>query len=333
MLTPPDGLRPDLLDAAIKDNWGLVPVGTQYRALGFGSHHWEVEAAGGGRWFATLDELPVKRQSRDEPLDSVFARLRASLAAAADLRLAGLEFVHSPVPTLAGEPLARLSEDFSLALYSLIEGRSYVWGDYFSPEHRRAMLDHVVAIHTAPAATRRRARPDDLAIGHRAELDQVLDGWLPPEGAPAHGPYEQPTLELITRFEPGIRAVLAAYDELAAKVRARPEGAVLTHGEPHVANSMLTAAGWVLIDWDTALISPPERDLCNLDPGDGSILAAYEQATGTALLPEGLELFRRRWDLADLAIAVSEFTEPHSGNANDQETFGLLGGLLDRIAG
>jgi spectinomycin phosphotransferase/16S rRNA (guanine(1405)-N(7))-methyltransferase len=96
---------------------------------------------------------------------------------------------------------------------------------------------------------------------------------------------------------------------------------------------MLTATGLVLIDWDTALISPPERDLCNLDPGDGSILAAYEQATGTALLPEALDLFRRRWDLADLAIAVSEFTEPHSGDANDEETFGVLGGLLDRIAG
>jgi spectinomycin phosphotransferase/16S rRNA (guanine(1405)-N(7))-methyltransferase len=95
---------------------------------------------------------------------------------------------------------------------------------------------------------------------------------------------------------------------------------------------MLTQAGWVLIDWDTALISPPERDLCNLDPGDGSISAAYEQATGTVLLPEALELFRRRWDLADLAMAVSQFTEPHSGNANDEESFGLLGELLGRVA-
>ena len=332
MLTPPDGLRPDLLEAAVRDSWGLGSVELGYRALGFGSHHWEITAAGGDRWFATLDELRSRRRERDEPLDSVYGRLRASVAAALDLRLAGLEFVQSPTPTGAGEPMIRLSEEFSLALYPFIEGRSYVWGEHFAPEHRRAILDHVVAIHTAPVVTRRHARRDDLAIDHRAELDLVLDGWRRPAGAPALGPYEQPTLELLARFEPGIRGLLAAYDELAAKVAARPELAVLTHGEPHVANSMLTTGGWVLIDWDTTLISPPERDLCNLDPGDGSILAAYERATGTVLLPEAFELFRRRWDLADLAIAVSQFTEPHSGNANDEESFGILGELLARVA-
>src|SRR5258706_11692993 len=144
MLTPPDGLRPDLLEAAVKDNWGLNSVELDYRALGFGSHHWEVRAADGDRWFATLDELPTRRLARAEALDSVFGRLRSSLAAATALRLAGLTFVHSPVPTAAGEPLVRLGEKFSLSLYPFIEGRSYVWGEYFSPEHRRAMLDHVV---------------------------------------------------------------------------------------------------------------------------------------------------------------------------------------------
>jgi hypothetical protein len=332
MLTPPDGLRPELLEAAVKENWGLTEVGLDYRAVGFGSHHWAVSAAGGLRWFATLDELPVKRRSRADPLDLVFDRLRRSLTAAAELRAAGLDFVLAPVPTVASPLLVRLSEEFSLALYPFVEGRSYVWGEHFSAEHRRAMLDQIVAIHTAPALTRKHVVIDDFAVQYRPELDAVLDGWARPAGSPAGGPFEQPTLALIARHEPGIRALLAAYDELAAKVGSHPERVVLTHGEPHVANSMLTAAGWVLIDWDTVLISAPERDLCNLDPGDGSILAAYERATGTVVMPEALELFRRRWDLADLAIAVSQFTEPHSGNANDEESFGLLGKLLERAA-
>src|SRR5579863_10261795 len=199
MLTPPDGLRPELLETAIGLDWGLAVTRLDYRALGFGSHHWEIGVTGGGRWFATLDELLVKRLSRAEPLDSVFGRLRSSLAAAADLRGAGLDFVHAPAPTLAGEPLVRLSEEFSLALYPFVEGRSYVWGEHFSPEHRRAMLDHVVAIHTAPALTRRHAVRDDLAVQHRAELDAVLDGWTPPAGSAPHGPFEQPVLKLIAR--------------------------------------------------------------------------------------------------------------------------------------
>ncbi len=332
MLTPPERLRPDLLEAAVRDNWALASVELEYRALGFGSHHWEAKSGDGSRWFVTLDELATRRLARDEPLDSVFDRLDASLAAAGDLRDSGLTFVHSPRLTRAGVRLVRLSEEFSLALYPFIEGRGYSWGETFSPEHRAAMLDQVIAIHTAPAVARRHARRDDLAIQNRAELDAVLDGWRPPAGSVPSGPYEEPTLELIARHEPGIRDRLAAYDALAATVAARPERAVLTHGEPHIGNSMLTGAGWVLIDWDTALISPPERDLCNLDPGDGSLLVAYERATGTTLRPGALELFRRRWDLADLAIAVSQFTEPHTGNANDQETFELLGELLARYA-
>ena len=65
-----------------------------------------------------------------------------------------------------------------------------------------------------------------------------------------------------------------------AAARAQPSGAVLTHGEPHPGNTMLTADGWVLIDWDTALAAPPERDLWSLDPGDGSVLDAYARLTG-----------------------------------------------------
>ena len=36
---------------------------------------------------------------------------------------------------------------------------------------------------------------------------------------------------------------------------------LLTHGEPHPGNAMLAADGWRLVDWDTALVAPLERDL------------------------------------------------------------------------
>ncbi|WP_432843998.1 phosphotransferase family protein [Dactylosporangium sp. CA-092794] len=44
-------------------------------------------------------------------------------------------------------------------------------------------------------------------------------------------------------------------------VPADPPGLVLTHGEPHPGNTMRTGGGWLLIDWDTALLAAPERDL------------------------------------------------------------------------
>ena len=55
---------------------------------------------------------------------------------------------------------------------------------------------------------------------------------------------------------------------------------------------MLTADGWLLIDSDTALVAPPERDLWSLDTGDGTILDAYASATGVTPLPSLLNLYR-----------------------------------------
>jgi hypothetical protein len=340
VLNPPDGLPPDLVPTAIRDGWGLDIRSAEYLALGFGSHHWAVSDADGGRWFVTVDDLPIKRRSMAEPLEAAFSRLSASLATAVDLSELGLAFVVAPLPTTAGEPVVRLASRFAIALYPFIDGQSFEWGEFGTEEHRRAVLDLVIAMHTAPAAARRRAVTDDLGVARRDELDAVLDavaGTAP--GARAlladmadSGPYGRQAADLIAVHEQRIRELLATYDALAARVRSGSVPTVLTHGEPHRANTMRTQGGWKLIDWDTVAVAPPERDLFSLDPGDGSIFDSYRQATGSAPRPEAIELFRLRWDLADIAITASQFRAPHSGDANDIESFGLLRTLLERIS-
>ncbi len=336
----------------------MNPDSVVYLPVGFGSHHWEVCETDGTRWFVTADDLDARRWSRSEPFDSVFARLRASLSAAAALSGLGLRFVLGPVPDRAGEPLLRLAGQFSLSLYPFVLGQSFEWGEFPTPEHRQATLDLLVAIHTSPESAWRGAQADDLAIQCRDELEASLDpanpaGPADPAGAADPvgttdaagsvsgadvadlaelGPYAHRTRELVAACQVPIRQSLAHYDALAAEVRAGSTPMVLTHGEPHPGNTMLTSAGWLLIDWDTALIAPPERDLCNLDPGDGSLLAAYEQATGVRPRPAALELYRLRWKLTDIAMFVSQFRAPHPGDANDQESFDLLCALLDQLA-
>jgi aminoglycoside phosphotransferase (APT) family kinase protein len=55
---------------------------------------------------------------------------------------------------------------------------------------------------------------------------------------------------------------------------------VLTHGEPHAANTIKTDSGLVLIDWDSALIAPRERDLWSLALEDPAILHHYASKAG-----------------------------------------------------
>ena len=84
---------------------------------------------------------------------------------------------------------------------------------------------------------------------------------------------------------------------------------------------MLTPGGWVLIDWDTALAAPPERDLWSLDPGDGSILDAYAGLTGVTPQSAMLDLYRLRWDIADIAADVSRFRRPHARDRRGRRVF------------
>jgi hypothetical protein len=330
VLSPPADLSEHALVSALARGWALTADSVAYRPVGFGSHHWEVTDVGGTRWFVTVDELETKRLSRREPLGATFDRLRASLAAACDLRDTGHRFAEAPVAGLDGEPVTRLGERFSLAVYPFVDGQSFHWGqwDEFPPRHRRAVLDLVIAVHRAPAAARRRAPVEDFAVPLRVELAAALDG---PHDAGDCGPYTRPAARLLAQNAAAVRRLLARYDTLVLAGRGQPSRAVLTHGEPHPGNTMLTPGGWLLIDWDTALVAPPERDLCSLDPGDGSILASYAEATGVPPLPSILELYRLRWDLADLALVVSRFRAPHAGSPDDDKSWDVLRSVVANL--
>jgi hypothetical protein len=321
VLSPPADVGDDALASALARGWGLAVRSLTYRPLGFGSHHWEAVDGDGGRWWVTVDDLVAKRVARRQTLDAAFDRLHASLAAPVALRAHGHAFAVAPVPATDGRCLARLDERYAVALYPFVSGRRFSWGEFSSPEHRRATLDMVVAVHAAPAAVRDGVGRDDFAVPHLDDLSSTLDSSGP---APADGPYARAAADLVRTHERPIRAVLARYDELVARARERTDRVVLTHGEPHPGNTMRTADGWVLIDWDTALAAPPERDLWLVDPGDGSVLSAYAEATGVAPLPSAMELYRLRWILADIAVEAGRFRRPHDGGADDVAAWEIL---------
>jgi hypothetical protein len=94
---------------------------------------------------------------------------------------------------------------------------------------------------------------------------------------------------------------------------------------------MRISEGWVLIDWESALLAPPERDLWSLDAGDGWVLDRYTDATGTRPDATALELYRIRWDLADIGGYVSRFRAPHARTADDDKSWEDLRSLVERV--
>jgi spectinomycin phosphotransferase/16S rRNA (guanine(1405)-N(7))-methyltransferase len=302
-----------VLASLLVRDWGLTIKALTYRPIGFGSHHWELVDTAGSRWFVTVDE----------PADP--DKLRASLSVAADLHAAGLTFAVAPVPTRAGGPISQTGQ-FAIAVYPYVEGASFEWNAFTGPEHRQATLDMIIRLHTAPPIIRRHARVDDFAVPHRNEVEKALK-----RPGPDCGPYAAPVADLLAKHTAPLRRLLARYDELVLQSREEPVRAVLTHGEPHSGNTMRTPTGWRLIDWDTVLVSPPERDLWLIEPGDGSIFTAYAEATGVLVRPSTIMLFQLRWALSDIAVEVRRFRRPHTGTPDDAEGWEILHSVLTQI--
>ncbi len=321
MFSPPDDLTESTLAAALTREWGIAVAALAYQRVGFGSHHWSATDPAGRNWFVTVDDLLTRRLSRTDPLDQAHQRLGAALDTARALRDAGATFVVAPVPTAGGATASRVSARYTAAVYPYVEGESFGWGEFAGDAHRDAVLAMVRDVHAAPERVRRHAPVDDFAVPHRDALEMVLDGTA----AIGSGPYAERTAELIADHAEDVRAVLARYDDMVA--RADRSRAVLTHGEPHAANTMRTSDGWLLIDWESALLAPPERDLWGLG---SEIATQYPAATGVAVLPAMLELYQLRWDIAELAIGVDRFQGPHPGNADDDKTWTIL---VETIAG
>ncbi|UWP81927.1 aminoglycoside phosphotransferase family protein [Dactylosporangium fulvum] len=313
MLTPPRGLPDDALSSLLVREWGLTVKSLTYRAVGFGSHHWELVDTSGSRWFVTVDE----------PADA--DKLHASLSVAVDLRATGHTFAVAPIPTVGNQPMLRHGP-FAVAVYPFVDGTSFDWNAFAGPEHRQATLDMIIQLHTAPPIVRRHARVDDFAVPHRDEVEQALK-----QPGPDCGPYSTAVADLLVEHAEPLRRVLARYDELVLGSRAEPVRAVLTHGEPHSGNTMRTPTGWRLIDWDTVLVSPPERDLWLIEPGDGSIFAAYADATGVLVRPSTIMLLQLRWALSDIAVEIRRFRRPHTGTSDDAEGWEILRSVVTRI--
>jgi spectinomycin phosphotransferase/16S rRNA (guanine(1405)-N(7))-methyltransferase len=209
-----------------------------------------------------------------------------------------------PVPASDGTVVAELAPGFAVSVYPHLDGDSFPWQPWQDSEAdlRTEALAVVTELHAVPAAAWGRASTEDFAIPRRAALDAALAGRLPD---PTAGPFADLAGRLVARYVPVLGHLLTHHDALADAARARPETFVLTHGEPHPGNFMRVGGRLRLVDWDTALIAPPERDLWDFGLGD----------------PALQDLYSLRWNLADTAVYLHLFSRPHTDDATTRASW------------
>ena len=320
----------DLSDAQLADvlhaSWGLHVDALEYAAVGFGSHHWLATSAD-ERWFVTVDDLEMKKRAQAEPVGAVAARLSAALDTAWALQQAGLEFVVAPTRTTRQAIVDVVDQRFAVAVYPFVEGITSSSGTYSTRAERLAVLDLLVELHAATALAQPTAGVDDLTIANRDQLEAALASLDEPWTIA--GPFGEPARALVADHAAAIRRVVARRDGLARIAAREPQRMVLTHGEPHAGNTITTRNGPVLIDWDTAMIAPPERDVWSLADEDPSIDDDYTARTGVIPRSEILELYRLSWDISEIAIYVGEFRQHHEETQDTRAAWESLEHHLD----
>ncbi|MDO9456797.1 hypothetical protein [Nocardioides sp.] len=284
MREPPAGVAEAVVLDVVRGSWQPRADAIAHLPVGFGAHHWAVSVDGTPTLFVTLDALGKRHDLRS---------LRSTYGATSALARAGLDFVHASL-----EPWAVPLGGGALSSTPWLEGVRP------SSLDLAATAEALHRLHTTPPPSGlRQWRPlvgpglaDDLA-------DRVRPAWRT-------GPFGELARAAIADRLSAVTGWVAAYHALAAEARARTW--VPTHGEPGLHNQLVTPTGLRLVDWESLMLAPAERDLLTLGTGD----------------PAMLEMFDLEWRLVEVSQYATWFEATHTGTADDEVA---LQGLLDEL--
>ena len=287
---PPDVTDADVL-ALVREHWAPGADAVEHLPVGWGAHHWRVDVDGSPTLFATLDpDLP--RHTHES--------LEAAYASAASL---GLDFVWPSLPTASGP--------FTVPLGARTASVT-AWLDGRRPDESVAELPDLLAeLHRAPAPRQARAWRTEIAPDLGVRLRDLLQQpWAEPLGPAAR--------ELLVQH---LGAVCGWAREHARLLDlADPATYVVTHGEPHVRNQWLARGRTCLLDWESLLLAPRERDLATL----------VHEGRDVDHDPEMVRLFDLEWRLSEIWSFAQWLQGPHTGDADDRTALGGLTGELTR---
>jgi spectinomycin phosphotransferase len=275
--------------AVVRRHWEPLADAVQHLAVGWGAHHWRVEAAGEPILFVTLDpDLPRHTQ----------ASLEAAYASAAAL---GLDFVWPSVPTTGGGYTVPVGARTASAT-GWLEGRR--------PEESVADLPELLSdLHRAAAPATARTWETEIAPDLAVRLRELLQ-------RPWEGPLGPAARELVVEHLGAVGGWAREHARLLDL--ADPATYVVTHGEPHVRNQWLARGRTWLIDWESLLLAPRERDLATL----------VHEGRDVEHDPQMVRLFDLEWRLSEIWSFAQWLQGPHTGDTDDHTA---LGGLTEEL--
>jgi len=327
MLSAPEDLDVSLIEASLRKNWRVNVDSLTYAPVGFGAHHWTAKDASDNHWFVTIDDLDAKSWLGSNR-ERVFAEVRSAyLCASALSHECGLSFVLAPSRDHHGEVLHRLSDRWSICVTPFVEGTTGSFDETFSGDTANGVARLLATLHSA-------LPPSTMPRAHLLESDRepVLNILSTLDTNWTGGPWSNDAHAWCLANLDRIHELLERHQALSHQVATRPT--VVTHGEPHPGNVMVTPLdrSLLLIDWDTVALAAPERDLwlaARRHDGlvDWDFISQYEDHAHRSVDPAGLALGRITWTLADVASLADRLRRTHRRNEETDAVWGYLNGL------
>jgi spectinomycin phosphotransferase len=316
MPDPPALSDADIL-GRLRARFGLAADTVEQLALGYDADAWvyRVHAPQGDRF------LKVRRGPVNQ----------ASIATPQLLADRGIPHLVAPIPTVAGAMFD--GDDLAFILFPFLEGVS--GGDAGMTATQWKELGATMrAIHDL------RPTGEFDAILRKEDFVPTKIGLLREvEARIAAGGYEDDVARTeLADFWRSRRDQIAfavnRTEALAPLARDRAGETVICHGDIHAWNVLVTPTGEiVIVDWDSVMLAPRERDLMFVDGIAGGHAAdpdAFYQGYGDVQLDRVVsDYYGIEWAVQDLAeFASTVFLDPDAGDRSKKESVETVAGLF-----
>lgn len=253
MLEKPD-IDDALIVACLRDAWGIDAHALDFLPIG-----------------ADANTAVYRAEAADGPL---FVKLRrgsfnaSTVLVPKALHDADVTHVIAPIPNRNGV-LSSPVADGRVAVFPFVDGadgweRALTAPDWIA--FGRALRQfHAASLPPDVSEQIPRETYDPVWRDKVAALLNALDHW------PVDDPVTYGLAELLRERQSQIESLIGHARQLAVSLRAEPLPEIVCHGDIHVGNVLITTDGTLyLVDWDTLIRAPKERDLMFAGSGLGS---------------------------------------------------------------
>lgn len=246
------------------------------------------------------------------------------------LAIHGFDQIIAPLPTLNGQLWAKL-DPFTLILYPFVETRNG-YEVRLADHHWHELGAALKRLHTAsipPALTQR--LPRETYTPHWREnvrifLEQARHASFP-------DPVATQVAAILQSRHAEISALVERTEHLAGLLQQHPPEYVACHADIHGANVLIDANDKLyIVDWDTLLMAPKERDLMYAGGGQfGSRRTPHEEETlfyqgygASRGDPAALTYYRYERIIQDIAIYCEQLLLSTEGGADREQSLQYL---------